>query len=354
LTACLWLTGCASVSSLYIPPSDTALRAFQTPPTAVIRLPVTVTVPKLGIISKDLTKWIDQKMTEIAEAAQEPEGITFRETHPFSRINLLWTSIQEPIFIDKDIWLLIQPEWISTGLTQTDSQNPFKRNVVLEMTARPILVFGNKPLVEKKILPPLRPYRPGPTGFHAISNTAISFNEANRILRDPKSGLTNYLIPGSGSYQLRVKGVRLYGSGGQVIVETKLEYNPIINLDGKRSKMTVYFRGVPAYDSKKEEFRMRHLDFDVKTGDFIMRTASWIFKSDILNVLRKKARIPIGSKLDDIKDRMNVVLNCPVGDHSRLVTQVNSFRVLDAFVNRDGIQAQMSLDGTADLNLFSR
>jgi hypothetical protein len=100
-------------------------------------------------------------------------------------------------------------------------------------------------------------------------------------------------------------------------------------------------------------FYLTHLDFDVKTGDFIMQVASWIFKSDILNALRAKAHIPIGSKMDQIKERMNVVLNRPVGKHSRLETSVDSFRMLGAFVDRDGIEAQVSLDGTAQLHLLS-
>jgi hypothetical protein len=98
---------------------------------------------------------------------------------------------------------------------------------------------------------------------------------------------------------------------------------------------------------------LKRLDFDVKTGDFITEVASWIFKSDILNALRKKAHIPIGTELDKLKERMNIVLNCQVGKHSRLVTHVDSFRVLEAHVNHDGIQAQISLDGTAQLHLFS-
>ncbi len=86
------------------------------------------------------------------------------------------------------------------------------------------------------------------------SEWRISFKEANRILADPKDGLVNYPIRGSGSYHLRVKGVRLYGSGGQVIAETKIQFNPPINFSGKPSLMTIYFRGTPEYDPIKELF----------------------------------------------------------------------------------------------------
>jgi hypothetical protein len=353
LTLGLGLCGCATMTpSLYIPPSDSTNRAFAPPPPAIIRLPVSVSVPRLVSLSQNFTQWIDQEIHKISEDAQKPAGFAIMKS-PLAGMSNLWDGMQEPIYIDKNIWLLIRPETLSTGLTEPVKSNPFTWKVVLEMAAHPILIFGNKPLVEKKLLPPMSAYKPGPTGFHAVSNIGISFKEANRILADPKDGLTNYPIRGSGSYHLRVKGVRLYGSGGQVIAETKIQFNPPINFSGKPSLMTIYFRGTPEYDPTKELFYLKRLDFDVKTGDFITEVASWIFKSDILNALRKKAHIPIGTELDKLKERMNIVLNCQVGKHSRLVTHVDSFRVLEAHVNHDGIQAQISLDGTAQLHLFS-
>ncbi len=353
----LALSGCATTaSSLYISPSDSAARTFSPPPPAIIRLPVKL--PKISSIPKDLTLWVDHEIHKIGSAVQKPGDFHWltppvMEVSGLESITKLWDAMQEPIFIDKNIWLLIRPEALSSGLAQTDKHNPLFWNMVLEMTAYPILTFGEKPALVKKVLPPLRPYKPGSTGFHAVGNTSISFAEANRILADPKSGLVNYPIRGTGSYHLRVKGVRLYGAAGQVIAETRIEYYPFINLGGRPSQMTIYFRGVPQYNAAEEMFYLRHLDFDVKTGDLLMQVASWILKSDILNALRKKAHIPIGGKLNQLRERMNAVLTRPVGEYSRLVTQVDSFRVLDAFVDRDGIQVQMSLDGTAQLNLLN-
>ncbi|HET9868986.1 MAG TPA: DUF4403 family protein, partial [bacterium] len=333
------LGGCSSIrTNLYIPPSEEAARPFPDPPPAVIRLPVSVPMPQLAAIPKNTLRWVEDQLAGIGENAQKQEGLV-RLPGPLLGVDRLWNALQEPIYIDKNIWLLIRPESLSSGLEQPERLDPFTWKVVLEMTARPLLIFGGKPEWRKKNLPPLKPYKPGPTGFHAVSNAFISFKEANRILADPKTGLVDYPIRGSGSYHLRVKGVRLYGSGGQVIAQTRIEYHPLINFDGKPSRMTIYFRGTPRYDPKREVFYLHRLDFDVRTGDLLMQVASWIFKSDILNALRRKAHIPIGSELDKLKERMNVVLNRPVGEHHLLRTQVQSFRVLDARVHPEGIEA---------------
>ncbi len=352
LFSSLLLAGCAT-SSLYILPSDAKVRAFEPPPPAVIRLPVMVSFPRLRDLPKSITDFLNAEYESIKKTMNTPiREMSFDRS--FGEISDFWDAAQEPLFIDKGIWLLIGPQSISTGLTRFDPRHPLDLRTVLEMTAYPVLVFGKKPETRKKILPPFQMYKPGPSGFHAVSNTVIPFKEANRQLVDPHFGLVNRVIPGSGDFKLRIKGVRLYGSGGQVIAEVKIEYNPVLNLGSQPARMTVYFRGVPWYDPQKELFELRQLDFDVKTGDFLMQVANWIFKSDILKVLRQKAHVPLGPKLAQLKERMNVVLNRPVGNHSRLQTRVESFRVLDAFVDKDGIQAQVSLEGDALLNLFCR
>ena len=264
----------------------------------------------------------------------------------------IWALMQEPIFLDKGVWLLIHPENISTGVMRTEPHNPLKLVTLLEMWAYPVIYFGDTPPLDKKPLPPLNPFQPGSPGFRAVSNTSISYKEANRFLRDPSTGLMNSVIPGTGDQKLTVRGIRLYGSGGKVIAEVKLSYNPfLVNFENKPARMTIYFRGTPKYNLKKRLFYLPDLDFDVKTNDFLVEVAGWILKSDIRKELRRKARIPVGPKLDFLKDRMNTVLNRPLNAYASLSTQVRSFQILDSFADNKGIQAQITLDGDAQLNV---
>jgi hypothetical protein len=264
----------------------------------------------------------------------------------------IWALMQEPIFLDKGVWLFIQPENISTGFMRADPHNPLKLTTVLELWAYPTLYFGDNPQIHRKALPPLSPFQPGKPGFRAVSNVAISFKEANRFLRDPQTKLMNTVIPGTGDQRLTVRGIRLYGSGGKVVAEVKLTYNPLlINFSDKPAKMTIYFRGTPHYSLKKRMFYLPDLDFDVKTTDFLVQVADWILKSDIRKELRKKARIPVGPKLDFLKDRMDTVLNRQLNSYASLSTKVHSFGILDSFADKDGLQARVALDGESQLNV---
>lgn len=457
----LVLSGCASVSSLYIPSSDAPPRSFPPAPAAVIRLPVTVSLPKnagLGYglfgllhghayqelpnlvreaeakglqLTKQVALWnmeggrllwgstlffrksapqssATPQTTPGLEGRDEPVSLqvglpliwgkdwklqipsltpivtnspqslplqtaetlvklqTFYTRMQVDQLNKvlqgitdlkpkvqdIWDLMQEPIYLDKGIWLLIRPENISTGLMRTNAKDPLKLETVLELWAHPTIFFGDNPPVEKKFLPPLSTFEPGRPGFRAISNVSISFKEANRFLCDPKTGLINFVVPHTGAQKLTVKGVRLYGAGGKVIAEVRLSYNPfLINFAGKPAHMTIYFRGTPKYNLKKRIFYMPDLDFDVKTTDFLVQVADWILKSDIRKELRQKARIPVGPKLDFLKSRMGEVLNRRLNPYASLSTQVKTFTILDSFADKEGIQAQLALDGDSQLNV---
>ncbi|HEV2354660.1 MAG TPA: DUF4403 family protein, partial [Puia sp.] len=147
-------------------------------------------------------------------------------------------------------------------------------------------------------------------------------------------------------------GIRLYGAGGKVIAEVQLTYNPfLINLGSKPAQMTIYFRGTPRYSLKKRLFYMPDLDFDVKTSDFLVQVADWILKSDIRKELRRKARIPVGPKLDFLKARMDEVLNRRSNPFISLSTEVKTFTILDSYADKEGIQARVALDGDSQLNV---
>ena len=137
---------------------------------------------------------------------------------------------------------------------------------------------------------------------------------------------------------MTLEGIRLYGSGGKVIAEVKLHYNPpIVNFTGKPAKLTVYLRGTPRFLPKKRIFDLPDLDFDIKSNDLMVEVADWLFKSDFKNQLRRIAVLPIGVKMEVIKAKINKALNRPLGRFTQLHTQVNSFRVLDGFVDNEGI-----------------
>jgi hypothetical protein len=260
----------------------------------------------------------------------------------------LWASIQEPIQVNKDIWLQIIPERVSVGACHFvfDTLKP-RLETVFEIFAKPNLVFGQKPQTAKSDLPPLKDYQPGPDGFHVQSNLKISFEELNKLLTDPQMGILDQPLPGSSDKSIKITGLKLYGSGGRVVVQAQVEYQPLMNLSAKPAKLTVYLLGTPEYHEDKQTIDFPDLDFDVKSSDFLVQMATFIDGDGMKEQLRQAAVIPVGKNMEELKEYMMKMLNRPLGQYASLKTTVDSFKMEEAFVSDYGIEGRVSLDGDA-------
>jgi hypothetical protein len=343
LSILLFLTaGCGTVPSHYVPILPPLVRSFPPVKPGLVRLPIDITFPSGGDIFQHMANLFKGGIKQVMQ------GVILK-----SHMKVLWAKMDVPILLDKNLWLLVRPETLSVGKMRTDLKRASTAHAVLEMTANPEIIFGPKPLTIPGEMPPLQRFQPGPGIFQAMSNTHMNYEEANRYFRDPRMKLIGMVLPNSGLRKLTIEGIRLYGSGGKVIVEVKLQYNPpIINFTGKPANLTLYLRGTPRYLPKQRIFDLPDLDYDIKSNDLIVQIADFIFKSDFKNQLRQIAIFPMGSKMDIIKEKIIKALNRPLGRFARLSTQVNSFEVVDGFADNEGIEVLISIKGTATLEVI--
>jgi hypothetical protein len=340
--------GCATLPSHYVRVLPPPIRSFPAAKPGLVRLPVDIIFPSGGDMIHHFGNLLKGGFKQFMPNLYQTPGLDLN-----SHVKDLWAQMQEPIYLDKGLWLLIQPESLSIGEMRTDLKKASTLHTVLEMTAQPEILFGPEPVTHPVALPALKRFQRGPGTFRAMTNTRISYAEANQYFRDPRLKLIGMVFPGTGERKLTLEGVRLYGSGGQVIAEVKLQYNPpIINFTGKPAKLTVYLRGTPRYLPEKRMFDLPDLDYDIKSSDLLLEIADWIFKSDFKNQLRKIAVLPVGAKLDIITGKIDKALNRPLGRFARLQTQVTSFRVLDGFADNEGIEVRLAIQGNATMEVI--
>jgi hypothetical protein len=266
----------------------------------------------------------------------------------------LWSEIQEPIHMAKDIWLQIKTDKISVGSYRLipDPKNP-KLETVFEIYAQPAVIMGQKPDFKKNELPPLSDYQPGPEGFHIETNLKIDFHEVNKLLIDPKIGIINKTLPGSGNHHLKISHISVYGSGGQLVVEAQVDYDPVLDLSGHQAQLTIYLVGTPKYHEDTQTIDFPDMDFDIQTSDFLIQMAEFIEGAGMKEELRKRAVVPIGKKLEELKAQLTKLLNRPLGHFAALHTTITSLKMEEAFVSDYGLEGRVALDGDAavDLNL---
>lgn len=340
--------GCRSIPTNYVGIEPAPARSFPPVKPGLVRLPVNILFPSGGDLFQHIGNLFKGGVKQLVPDLRGIPGFKLR-----SQLSELWGKMQPPIRLDKDLWLLIRPETLSVGMMRTDLKRVSTLRTVLEMTANPEIIFGPKPSITPMAMPRLQPFQPGPGTFRAMSNVRINYKEINQYFRDPRLKLIGMVLPGTGERKLTLRGIRFYGSGGKVIAEVKLHYNPpIVNFTGKPADLTVYLRGTPRYLPEERVFDLPDLDFDVKSNDLMVQVADWIFKSDFKNELRRIAKLPIGPKMDKLKEKMNLALNRPLNKFTRLSAQVNALKVLDGFADNEGVEVQIAVQGIANMEVI--
>lgn len=342
----LLAAGCGTVQSdtagvMDLPPQN---RHFPPTRPGIVRMPVIVTFPQ-G--QGPFQHFVNLLKGGIKQVAQE-EVIK-------SRLGALWTKMQFPIRLDKNLWLQIHPSSMSVGEVRTDLKLASTLHAEVEMTASPQVIFGPKPLVTPVPMPPLVPFQPGPGIFEVRANTHIDYEDANRFFRDPRMNIIGKVLPGTGDRKLTIVGLRLLGEGGKVVVEVKLHYNPlIVNLGDKPADLTLYLRGTPRYLSGSRVFELPDLQYDIKSSDLIVQVADFILKSDFRDQLRRIAVVKVGEKMDILKAKMQKKLNRGLDRYAHVRTQVDTFEVLDGYADDTGLEARVTFKGTASLLVIWR
>ena len=336
--------GHAPPPDLTVPVLPPPIRAFPPVKPSMIRLPVDITFPQGGGIFQHLSNLMKGGLKQVGQ-----------EVYFKHQMKALWARMQAPIRMDDNLWLLIRPEYLSVGKMRTDLKQASTLHGVLEMAAAPEILFGAMPSVTPVEMPPLQPFQPGPGIFQAMTNTHINYEDANRFFRDPRMKIIGKLLPSSGERKLTIEGIRVYGSGGKVIVEVKLHYNPlIVNLYRKPAFLTLYLRGTPRYLPQRRVFDLPDLEYDIKSNDLMLELADFILKSDFRDQLRRIAVIPVGEKMDILREKMNKKLNRALGRLTHARTQVNSFEVLDGYADNEGLEVRVALKCTATLEVIWR
>jgi hypothetical protein len=337
--------GCASTShSVKVLPAP--IQNFPPTAPALVRLPVVLLFPSGAEVIHHITDFFKNELTLKMDIPVAATGL-----HMKFHLTDFWSAMQKPIFLYKDVWLLIRPQALSVGSMRLDPRNILTAHTALEMTAQPELVFGPKPEAKVMKMPPVGKFIPGPPVFQAVSNSFIGYPELNEHLRDPRMKLIGMVLRGTGQ-KVTIDAIRAYGSGGQVVVELKLHYEPLIlNLGSKPAKLTIYLKGTPRYLPRSEAFDLPDLDYDIQSSDLMVQMADMLFKGDFRKQLRKIVRLPVGPKMDELKGKIDRALNRPLGNFIRLSAKVDSFKVLNGFANNEGIVIRVSLQGTAALEI---
>jgi Domain of unknown function (DUF4403) len=254
-----------------------------------------------------------------------------------SRVEDLWSDIQQPIRASQDVYVLIQPESLSAtqprGKGTTLSTN-------VAVVVRPRVVIGDRPAVKELPLPPSGRVAPG-RGFQLQLTADLPYAVVDSIL-DKK--LVGHTFDARG-HAITVTGTHLYGSGDRVVLQVK----------GKGdARGTIYLVGTPEFDPVTRTISVPDLDFSVESRELLPKVAEWLMGDQLRDDLRGAARFELGDRVDGIRADVDHALNRNLGRSVRMTGGVDALRPLGVFVFSQSLGAVVAADGHLQIHVEVR
>mgnify|MGYP001461227239 CR=1 FL=1 len=200
-------------------------------------------------------------------------------------VDQLTTFVKKPILVNPDynIWLVLVPQKVSISpFSSTDSY--VSTTIGLQTISEVVIDKQSPDLWLDAPKPQLVVGNSSDRYVNINFGVDVPFEEAERLFSKAVVGKKF----SQGHRTVRVDSLRIYGSGDKMVIGTQLEGS----LNG-----WIYFKGIPRYNHASSSVEMVNLDYELQTSNILHRTASWLFKSSVLESMRKAMVFPVGEEL---------------------------------------------------------
>jgi hypothetical protein len=243
----------------------------------------------------------------------------------------VWQTLQDPVRVTDSVYLQFRPD--SVRVSPPNGRGN-RLAAVVSVGLRPRVVIGPRPVPDSSALPPLRPGEPT-SGFRVAFSAEVDYNTASRLVGAAVAG-REIEMPGGNT--LRVRAVRLYGNGQQLVVR--------VSFTGDATG-TLYLIGTPAYDSVRQEIIVPDLDFTVESRHALAGPADWLLHDHLRDRLREAAHFPVGQRMENLHREVNQALERPLGRSAQLSGHIDAWRPTGIHVTRTGVATVGEASGEA-------
>jgi hypothetical protein len=255
-----------------------------------------------------------------------------------TRFSGWWTTLQEPIPLADSLWLVMRPETVRRGPVRGSGDS---LEITLALGARPTVVMGPRPILERVALPPLDTGALTPV-LDVLMDARAGYPEATRFLQSQLGGKQ---VEGMGR-TVRLDSLRMFGiGGGRVALEVLVSGDVAARL---------FLTGTPTIDPARGDVSIPDLDFDVRTRDLVLAAASWLANDQFRMFLRGRAHWPGVDLIDWVQARLLDGLNRDLSDELRVIGKVDEVRILGVVATKEGLLVRAAATGSAELSVVHR
>lgn len=243
-----------------------------------------------------------------------------------------WSNIQKPQLVspEYDIWISIRPIAISSSPLQANKGKIIHK---LNLKAQSECFTWRPPLMAEVPLPNLSLTPDKSDDFEIAVHTRMTYPWLNKQARQYIQGKSFE----SGSRFIRIDSVNIYASKDRLIVQTQVSGS---------IKGTLYFKGIPVYDSVNQCINIRDFDYDLSTRNILHRSANWLLEGAITRKISHYLTFPLKDHINTVKQEMNNYLTAQkLTDDITLKGNLKDIMIGEVYLIPEGLIIPVTLKG---------
>ncbi|MEI6880236.1 MAG: DUF4403 family protein [Bacteroidota bacterium] len=263
-----------------------------------------------------------------------------------------YKNLSEPILLDstQKAWLLINPKSIFiTPITYTNEEMLLK----LGINSMIELVSGYKPKNDSfsTSLPPLRQANSFNDQVKINLSANISFDQINEKLA--QQFVEKPMLLEGDEYKINIKDAKAYPYGNKIMLALNVDGKISKGKLGKGIKGIVYAVGIPNYNAITKSLEVKQFDFDIKTRDILLKSATWLLNSKkFRESIEKQMIFSIATQLNDAKKSANDAIHKKWLDLLDLSGTISKIELAGIYISPKNLNINITTEGTLKVSLI--
>lgn len=256
-----------------------------------------------------------------------------------------WLKLQQPIQLDKtyNAWLTVTPQDIRISPLQAANG---QLNLRIGFNSFIETVTNGKPQVK------VNPTLPKLITDNSLTDNVqigligeVPYAHATQLIKEQVTGKT-YTFE-NGKQQITVNNAEISGSGDKLVVMLDVNGQAKTGLFTKKIVGKVFLKAIPYYDAATSSIRVREVDYDLKTKDQLLKTASWLAKGRFIHNLQEQINFPVKTQLEQARHLLQKSLDqsARVNDNVILKGTIRSFTPDNIYLTPTSIKAVVNAQG---------